>query len=345
VAPACRGAAVTTAVFFKLLSIIAMVSLGWLAARMRWIGGTDRAGSAEAARVLGGVAFMIFVPALLFRTTARLDLAALPWRTLAAFFVPVLMVVLAVLLQQRRHGAGRRHGAAAPAVRAITVGFGNSVQVGIPMAAALFGEAGLGIHIALVSLHALVLLTVLTAAAELDVAHAGGAGGIGGTHVRVPLSRTLGATLRNTVVHPVVLPVLAGLAWNLGGWGLHPAVDETLALLSAAVVQVCLVLIGLNLAAHGLRGHLAGALRLSALKLLLLPAVVLVAAHWGFGLQGLPLAVVVMLAALPVGSNALLFAQRYGVLEAEVTAAIVSSTLAFGLTAALWLAVLAAMGG
>jgi hypothetical protein len=47
-----------------------------------------------------------------------------------------------------------------------------------------------------------------------------------------------------------------------------------------------------------------------------------------------------MAAALPVGSNALLFAQRYATLEGEATAAIVLSTVAFVGTSALWLALL-----
>jgi malonate transporter and related proteins len=68
---------------------------------------------------------------------------------------------------------------------------------------------------------------------------------------------------------------------------------------------------------------------------------VLVVAHWGFGLAGLPLAVVVMMAALPIGSNALIFSQRYETLEAEATAAIVFSTLGFVATAPLWLLILA----
>ncbi len=66
----------------------------------------------------------------------------------------------------------------------------------------------------------------------------------------------------------------------------------------------------------------------------MLPALVLVVAHWGFGLSGLPLSVLVMMAARPVGSNALIFAQRYQALQAQTTAAIVVSTLAFGLSAA-----------
>jgi predicted permease len=141
-----------------------------------------------------------------------------------------------------------------------------------------------------------------------------------------------------------VLPVLAGLAWNLLGLGLPGLVDEVLQLLGGAVVPLCLVLIGLSLAYYGLQGSLRAALGVSLLKLLGLPALVLGVAHWGFGLGGLPLSVLVMVAALPVGSNALIFAQRYRTLQAEAAAAIVLSTLAFVLSAPLWLAVLARLG-
>ena len=63
------------------------------------------------------------------------------------------------------------------------------------------------------------------------------------------------------------------------------------------------------------------------------------------GLAGVPLAVVVMMAALPLGTNALIFAQRYDTLQAEATTAIVFTTLAFAATASLWLGVLAWLGG
>lgn len=325
----------STAIAFKLLAILATVALGWLAGRLNWLGsaGVDRM---AAARVLSDAAFMVFVPALLFRTTVRLDLASLPVPLLAAFFVPVTLLLLAVHAAVARR---RRGEPAVPATRAVTATFANSVQLGIPMAAALFGEAGLALHIALVSLHALVLLSLATALAELgrarEHARQGGAGG---------LARTLAQTARQTVVHPVVLPILAGLAWNLTGLGLHPVVDEVLALLASAVVPLCLVLIGLSLAAHGLKAHWRGALGLVLLKLLVAPALVLLAGRFVFGLDGLPLAVIVMLAALPVGSNALIFAQRYRVQEAEATAAIVVSTVAFVATAAGWLALLGALG-
>jgi malonate transporter and related proteins len=320
----------TLAILYKLLAIVLTVALGWAAGRMRWLGDA----SADPARVLSNVAFYIFVPALLFRTTARIDFATMPWALIAAFFVPQLVFMLGVYASQRR----RAREAGQPALastRAITAGFGNTVQVGIPMAAALFGEAGLAMHITVVSLHALIVLTVLTVLVELDLARAGNNDEAGSS-----LAATLKLTLRNTVIHPVVLPVLAGLVYNAAGLRLHAVVDEVLVLLASAVVPLCLVLIGLSLAYYGLPKRPQGAAALAAGKLVVLPLLVLVVARFGFGIGGLPLSVIVMMAALPVGSNALIFAQRYRTLESEATAAIVFSTLLYIATAPLWLALL-----
>jgi malonate transporter and related proteins len=323
----------TLAILYKLLAIVLTVALGWAAGRMRWLGDA----SADPARVLSNVAFYIFVPALLFRTTARIDFATMPWALIAAFFVPQLVFMLGVYASQRR----RAREAGQPALastRAITAGFGNTVQVGIPMAAALFGEAGLAMHITVVSLHALTLLTVLTVLVELDLARAGNSGNSG--EAGSSLADTLKLTVRNTVIHPVVLPVLAGLVYNAAGLRLHAVVDEVLVLLASAVVPLCLVLIGLSLAYYGLPKRPQGAAALAAGKLVVLPLLVLVVARFGFGIGGLPLSVIVMMAALPVGSNALIFAQRYRALESEATAAIVFSTLSYIATAPLWLALL-----
>lgn len=318
----------SAAVLFKLGAIFLTVALGWVAQRLGWLGRFG--GGHEVARVLSNAAFHLFVPALLFRTMARIDLAAMPWPTLAAYFLPTVAFLLVVHRWQRRASHGLPP--AGPATRAAGATYGNGVQLGIPMAAAMFGEPGLALHVALISLHGLVLLTLLTVLVELDLARSRPGGS---------LAATVRTTVRNALIHPVVLPVLLGLGWNLAGWPIPAVVDEVLATLGSAVVPVCLVLIGVSLASYGIRGQLRGGATLAALKLVALPALVLAVARFGFDLHGTPLTVLVMMAALPVGSNALIFAQRYRVLEAEATLAIVLSTFAFVLTAPAWLAVLA----
>jgi malonate transporter and related proteins len=320
----------TGAIATKLLAIVLIVALGYTVGRLRWLGPPE----AEPARVLSNAAFYLFAPALFFRTTARLDPAALPWPMIAAFFVPVVVLMLANYGWQRWRRDERGLPVAAPAVRAITVAFGNSVQIGIPLAAGIFGETGLGLHLALVSVHALILLVVATTLVELDLAHAHAGGE--GAH----LGRMLLSTLRNTVIHPVVLPVLAGMAWQATGVPLPGPVDEVLQVLGSAVVPLCLTLIGMSLAYMGLPGSLRGALSLTVLKLVVQPALVWGVAAGAFGLSGLPLQVVVILGALPSGTNALMFAQRYRAQEAETTAVNVISTLAFVITAPVWLALL-----
>ncbi|WP_418318296.1 AEC family transporter [Piscinibacter sakaiensis] len=321
-------------VFIKLLAIVAVVAIGYVVGRARWLSPDSK--DADPARTMSYAAFYIFVPALLFRTTARLDLNALPWGTLIAFFAPVAGAMLLVYVWQRHQNRNRKLPVAAPSVRAMEGCFGNTVQVGVPMATALFGEAGLAIHITIISLHALTLMTMQTALVELDLAR---------EHVRTTgsgsLLRTLRSTVYNTVVHPVVLPVLAGLIWNATGVALPSVLDEALVMLGSAVVPLCLVLIGISLAYYGIGGAAKGAVIVSIVKLILLPLLVLVVAHWGLGLSGLPLSVVVIAASLPVGSNAMIFAQRYGCLQAEASAAILLSTVAFAATAPLWLLALA----
>ncbi|WP_157265364.1 AEC family transporter [Azohydromonas aeria] len=338
------------AVLFKLPALFATVLLGWAAARWGWLadGAAGRAKAdghtgADPARVLSAAAQYLFIPALLFRAMARLDFAHMPWRVLAAYYGPLLLMVLAVYAVQRwrlRREAGMAVStgtAAVPATRAVTAGFGNSVQVGVPVAAALFGDPGLAIHIAIVSLHALVLLTLCTVLAEVEIARARQRRSAGGGSI----GATVRATLRATLIHPVVLPVLAGLAWNLSGLPLPAALDEWLRLLASAVAPLCLLLIGLSLGRQSLHGTLRGVASVGLLKMALLPVLVLLSGHFIFHLEPLALSVAVMAAALPPGSNALIFAQRYRTLETETAAATLLCTLAFALTAPLWALVVA----
>ena len=236
--------------------------------------------------------------------------------------MPALALLLAVYVAAAAAPAPRAPAEPAlPAVRAVTASFGNSVQLGIPMAAALFGEAGLALHLVLVSVHGLMLLALLTCWSRLDLARSKA------RHLQRP---PVAAAAHHAAQHRHPPGGAAGAgrpAVEPAGLGLPGLVDEALQLLGSAVVPVCLVLIGLSLANYG--GRAACAALRAPLKLLAAAGAGAGGAHWGLGLAGLPLSVLVMMAALPVGSNALIFAQRYGTLGAEATAAIVLSTLAF----------------
>jgi predicted permease len=330
---------VSADVYLRLAVIMATVVLGAALTRLPVFARPQAGdpGAAELAMAMGQLTTYVLVPALLFRTMARLDLSHMPWPVAQAYFAPVLVgAVLVVLAFKRRSAPVGPQAPAAAATRATAAVYGNGVLLGIPMATAVFGEPGLAVHIALVSLHGLLLLTLLTMSAEVALARAG---------APRSLWATLSTMVNSTVMHPVVLPVLAGLAWNLTGWPLPELASQILAGLGAPVVPLCLLLIGMNLAQYGWRGTWRPALPQVLFKLLILPAAVLISARYVFALEGLALQVAVMMAALPVGTNALIMAQRYRLLQAEATTAIVMSTLAFAITAPMWLWVLSRLSG
>jgi malonate transporter len=336
--------------FFKLLVLIAVVGAGWYAGRTPLMAGH------EPVKAISTLAFYLLIPALLFRSMATVDLAHLPWATLLAFFGPTLLWVMVVYGAQRWQQGRKRparapatgpshadeggglgpseRDAATPATRSMMCSFGNTLQVGLPLVASLFGDAGLAIHVAIISLHALTLLTLATILAEVDMARARHAV-VGGN-----LWGTVKQTVRNTLIHPVILPVVAGLCWNLVGLPVPQPMDEALQLLASGVVPLCLVMIGLSLAHYGIEGYARVAVACTVGKMMVMPAVVLAVAHWGLGLSGLPLTVIVLVASLPTGSNALLFAQRYQTQVPQATATIVVGTVAFAGLAPMWLQIL-----
>ena len=313
-----------TALTEKLLPIFLLAFAGYLFGRSKAFD------SGQVTRGISNVAFYLFVPALLFRTTARIDLDSLEFGALAVFFVPTVLLMLAVAAFER----WRQVAPDVATVRALSVTFGNTVQIGIPVAFAAFGEAGLAIHATIIAVHALVLLTTATVMIEWarrDQSRDGAFESI--AVVLLPI-------FKQTLIHPVILPVVAGFAWNLLQLPLGGPVDATLVILAQAAVPLCLVLIGLSMAHYGVKGVVKPALAQSAVKLVMQPALVAVIAFWLIPLEPTVAAVTVLCAALPIGANPLLFAQRYNVAERETTAAIVISTVAYGGTVVALLAIL-----
>ena len=297
-------------VFSALIPVVLLTALGYAAGRLRWI-------RAEASKDLSNLVFVVLTPALMFRTMSAVHVQQLDFRPLAAYFAAALVLFALTFLLQ---GFNRR-----AAVLALAASFSNTVMIGIALIGLAYGEAGLVILLTLVSLHALVLLTAGTVLLELAVAREAAA-----AQPRAMWRTVLGA-VRNAVIHPVPLPILAGLLFAQTGWALPEVVDRPLQWLGQAFGPLALLLVGVTLAGTRVGPHLRGALGITVAKNLLMPALV---AGLGLllGLSGLPLLVMVVTASLPIGANVFLFSQRYAVAEELVTACVIVSNVAALLT-------------
>ncbi len=297
-------------VFSALVPVVLLVALGYVAGRLRWM-------RADSVKDLSNLVFLVLTPALMFRTMGKVDVQQLELLPLATYFVAVFILFGLNLLWQ---GLNRR-----AAVLALASTFSNTVMIGIAFIGLAYGEAGLVVLLALLSLHAVVLLTAGTVILELAVAREAVA-----TEPRA-MWRTVLSAVRNAVIHPVPLPIIAGLLFAQTGWVIPEVVDRPLLWLGNAFGPLALLLVGVTLAGTTVGPHLRGALGLTLVKNLLMPALV---AGMGLlmGLSGLPLVVMIVTAALPMGANVFLFSQRYAVAEELVTASIIVSNAAALLT-------------
>ncbi len=302
-----------------LLPVFLLILIGVVAARTGLLG-------EAAVKALSDAAFLIFMPALLFGTIARVELDQLSPGAAFAYYGAGLPLYGAVLAVQLRRGAG----AQPAAMQALGSVFSNTVALGIPVVRIAYGETGLALLLTIVAWHALTMLTLTTFVMEAGAAVAGGRGsGAGAWRSIAPRLRHV---VRSSLLHPVVLPILIGLAWSAAGAPLPEPIDATLRMLGAAAAPLCLVLLGASLAQFDLRQGIATAAALALIKSLVHPLLAWFVGAYVLGLGPLPLAIATVTAALPVGANVYLFAQRYATQVGEISAAVMLSTLASGAT-------------
>lgn len=296
----------------SLTPVFLLIGVGFMAGRLRWI-------RDEAVKDLSNLVFLLLIPALLFRTMSAVRFEQLDLTPLLAYFLAALTWFAAQVIWR---GLNCRS-----VVLALAGVFSNMVMIGITLVELAYGQQGLVTLLTLVSVHALILLTLGSVVLEVAAARASRAtqGGAPVSLVRVALSAVRGA-----LIHPIPLPILSGLLFAQTGWSLPAVVDKPLLLLGQAFGPLALVLVGVSLARTPWSSHVREALLITAGKNLVLPVLVGLSA-WAFGLRGLPLTVMVVAAALPIGANVYLFAQRYRVVQDLTTAAMgLSTVLALG---------------
>lgn len=295
-------------IFAVVLPLFGLALAGYVAGRAGWV---------EEAGIKGISAFVFYlaIPALLFRTLVRSELpTTFDLDIVFAYFTASLAVMLAARAIGRFVFANR---ADELAVMGIGAMYSNAVLLGIPLVFAVFGEAGLLPMMMIVTFHSLILLPLVMVLIEVA---RGGAASAGGS--RRVLVSTLAAVFRN----PVILAMLAGIAYKLTGLGLPRPVDAFAELLSGATAPCALFALGATLAAYRLGGDLRECAAVVALKLFVHPAAVWLMATQVFVLPPLWAGVAILTAALPSGVNVFIIARQYDVYLARASATVLIST-------------------
>lgn len=309
-------------------TVFGVIGVGWLSARI----GLLKEGTS---RGLSDFVFVVAIPILLFKTLAEADFTGLsPWRIWIAYFGGAAVAwALGHLGIRQLFGRSARAGV----IAGISSAFANTVLVGIPLVATIYGEAGMARLLIVLSIHLPVMMLVslvLNARAEkLD-----------GAEPDTTPDRPLRTFLAGLVRNPIIVGILTGGIWRLTGIPLAGAPADIVGMIAASAGPVALFASGLELARYGLTRNAAQGGTIAAVKLLAMPAAVMGLAVL-FGLEPLSVAVLTLVAACPTGVNAFLIAQRFGIGEAIAINAMTLSTLFGIVTITGWLAFLRLLAG
>ena len=260
--------------------------------------------------------FTVAMPALLFRLMS--DFSRLPSvdaRILLAFFGGCLVVYVV----GRLVAAWLFHlDGVSQSVFAMGGIFSNNVLLGLPIAHATLGESSLPAVSLVLVFNSLILWTLVTVSVEWA------------RHRELSLLG-FAKTVRGVVTNPIVGSILVGTAFGFSGLALPGVVDRTLEMVATASLPLSLIALGMGLAEFGIRSGWRLSVAISVLKLVAQPLAVYALALL-LGLSALDTAVVVLMAALPIGANVYLMARQFDVLGGPVATALVLTTALGALT-------------
>lgn len=304
--------------------VFAFIALGYAVIRGRILG--EDTGDA-----LADFVFTIAVPCLLFRSLGTMQLPPLsPWPFWGTYFGGVaLTIATAVLLTERGFGRDARAGV----IGAMSASFSNLIMVGVPVVNQAFGQEGLVTLFMLITIHLPVMMTISALMIEFAEHRDGTAAG------RLRVGAALRRVARGLARNPLVIAIVAGLAFRATGLSLTGIARDVIDRIAATAIPLALVALGMSLHRYGVRGNAQHGLALGALKLLVLPGVVYALGVHVFALPPVATAVAVLAAACPTGVNAYLIAARFQTGLALSANTISITTGVSILTFTFWLAV------
>jgi len=299
------------------LPIFGLVLCGYVVGRKGWM-------SEEAIKGLNTFVFYFAIPALLFRAMAG-GLGPIELSIVAAYFSAVLVTFLLAL------GAARllfRTGPAERALFGMGAIFSNTVLLAIPLIFTALGEEAGRRLMLIITFHAVLIFPVVTVLIELALGAGQG------------WRSLVASTTKSLAFNPIILALLAGIAYGQSGLALPGAAERFLALLGSAAAPCALFALGASLTSFKISGDLKETLAIVAMKLVVHPAIMALFALYLFELPPLPAAVAILTAACPAGANVFIMARQYDLYLGRSASAVLISTAISVVTLSLLLAIL-----
>lgn len=241
------------------------------------------------------LAMTLSLPCLIFVSLMRTEIDPVALGTLSVASVVAYVGVTVVMLALVRMARLNTRTYAAPLI------FGNTGNLGLPLALFAFGDVGLSYAIIVFAIMALWSYT-------FGIWLVAGAG-------------SFGKVLREPLVWGTVLGAL--FLWQ--GWQTPTFLTNALDLIGQMAIPMMLITLGVAVARLSTKGMLQAA-ALSAIKLALCTGIAWVVGRF-FALDPIAFGVLVLQVATPVAVTSYLLAEKYGAQSDKVAGLVVASTL------------------
>lgn len=277
-------------VLLTIMPVFLILGLGYLVGRLNYLPQSVSEG-------LNAYALKLGVPVLLFMAMYRLDFStAFNPPMLISFYTGaitcfVVGIVMARTIWKRRPGESVAVGFCAV--------FSNTVLIGLPIAQLAFGDAVLTPVFGIIAFHASLLYTI--GMVTMEFARRDGR----------KLTATLTSAASSVFANPLMIGILLGIATNLINLQIPEPAEQALDLIRATAIPVSLIGIGIALNRYSISEGWTETLMVSALALVVHPAIALFMCLYVFNVEGLFLQAAVVLAAMPPGMNIYIFASMY----------------------------------
>lgn len=271
--------------------VFAVIAAGFACGRFGLLGPT-------ASSELNRFVVYLGLPALLFQVMAEADWPTL-WQPgfIASFAIGIIVIFGGTLIWRVANG----HHLTDSSIDGLNAGYANVGYIGFPLCELIFGRQSL----ALVTIATIMTVTILFATAIIFVEI-----GLRTERRTQRLWTKIGKAL---IRNPLLVAPLLGVVWSTFHTPVPEVAKSVLHMMGGAASPCALVSLGLFLAAEhrGSRSSRPIAVTLTALKLIIQPAIVAVCAYGIFKLQPVPAAIVVLLSALPTGTGPFMIAEFY----------------------------------
>ena len=243
--------------------------------------------------------FYITNPCLMFILLSDTDL-----RAVIGVFAPIALITAVLtggLYALLARALFKTPGSRLPAA-AMSTSYVNAGNIGVPLALYAVGSTSpvVSVLIAQLLIIAPVYLCIFALTSRKNR--------------ELQVNQHLGITILKSIANPVTIATFVGAVFSLFGWKLPEVLHSPIQMLGDASIPLLLMAFGMAL--YGQRPLSDKALRpeiylATFFKVLFMPILAWVVAHLVFGLEGLELLGVVIMAALPTAQNVLLFSQQF----------------------------------